>query len=283
MTRPYPTMQPGLLRRYLKLLNIRQRKPSVAALHELVQAHMCRVPYENISKLYYRKHIGQRTMPGLEPFLDGVEQHSFGGTCYANNFYFYQLLANLGYRATLCGSDMSIPDVHLVSIIDMEKRQYMLDVGYAAPFLTPLPRDLDTDHVVELGNDRYVLKPQDKKGRSRLEFYRNDKLKHGYVVNPAPKQIADFEQVIADSYRDEGTFINSILLARFDPNRSIVIHNLSVIESRGCESSAWTLSNRSELVQLISERFGIDPRFTRDAVGELGQLEDVWNPDPGSE
>jgi len=273
-------MQAELLRRYLGLLGIRQRKPSLAAFHELVQAHMCRVPYENISKLYYRKHLGQRTMQGLELFLDGIEQHNFGGTCYANNYYFYLLLANLGYRVTLCGSDMSIPDVHLVSIIDLEKRQYMVDMGYAAPFLAPLPLDLETDHVVELGNDRYVLKPQDAAGRSRLEFYRNDKLKHGYVVNPAPRQIADFEQVIADSYLNESTFINAILLARFYPGRSVVIHNLSVRESRGNESNVRALADRNELVEVVAEHFRIDPRFTNDAVKELGQLEDVWNGAP---
>ncbi len=269
-------MQPKLLRRYLRLLDIQQRKPNVAALHELVKAHMCRVPYENISKLYYKKHLGLRALPGLELFLDGIEQFNFGGTCYANNYYFYQLLANLGYRAMLCGSDMSIPDVHLLSIIDLEKHQYMVDMGYAAPFLAPLPLDLATDHVIELGNNRYVLKPRDKAGRSRLEFYQDGKLKHGYVANPAPKQIGDFEQVITDSYRDEGTFINAILLARFHPGRSLVIHNLSITESQGTESSVRMLANRNELVQVISERFGIPPRFTRDAVNGLGQLEDAW-------
>ena len=275
-------MQPKLLRRYLGLLGIRQQKPGIAALHELVQAHMCRVPYENISKLYFRKNHGQRTMPDLELFLDGIERFNFGGTCYANNYYFYQLLANLGYRAVLCGAEMSAPDVHLVSIIDLENHQYMVDMGYAAPFLAPLPRDLETDHVVELGNDRYVLKPRDTTGRSRLEFYRDGKLKHGYIANPAPKQIADFEQVIVDSYDDEATFMNAILLARFSPDRSIVIHNLSARETRGSKSSVRALANRGELVQFISERFGIDPRFSSDAVNDLGELENVWNGAPGS-
>lgn len=270
-------MQPKLLGRYLGLLGVRQRKPGLAVLHELVEAHMCRVPYENISKLYYRKHLGQRTMPCLELFLDGIEQHNFGGTCYANNYYFYQLLANLGYKAMLCGSDMSMPDVHLVSIIDLEERQYMVDMGYAAPFLAPMPRDLETDHIIELGTDRYVLKPQNAAGRSRLEFYRNGKLKHGYVANPAPRQLADFERVIADSYLDEGTFINAILLARFYPGRSVVIHNLSVRESQGSESTVRTLANRNELVEVVAEHFGIDPRYTKDAIGELGQLENVWS------
>lgn len=277
MTKPYPPMQPELLERYLGILGVRRRRPSFVALHELVQSHLCRVPFENISKLYYKRNLGLRALPSLELFLAGIEEFNFGGTCYPNNYYFYQLLANLGYQAMLCGADMSNPDVHLVSIVDLAKHQYLVDVGYAAPFLTPLPRDLATDHVIEFGNDRYVLKPQDITGHSRLELYRNGNLKHGYVAVPEPKQIGDFEPIIADSYRDEATFMNAILLARFYPDSSLVIHNLSIIETQGTESSVRMVANRSELVQVISERFGIPAKFTGDAVNGLGQLGDAWN------
>lgn len=276
-TMPYPPMRPKYLERYLSLLGVPRATPSVDALRELVQAHLRRVPFENVSKLYYKRHLGLRGLPSLELFLDGIEQFNFGGTCYATNYYFYQLLANLGYQTMLCGADMSDPNVHLVNMIDLEQHQYLVDVGYAAPFVTPLPRDLATDYVIGLGRDRYVLKPQDAAGRSRLELYRDGNLKHGYVAKPVPKQIDDFEPVIANSYRDEATFMNAILLARFFPDRSLVIHNLAVIESQGTESSVRTVANRSELVQVISECFGIPPQYTRDVVNGLGQLRDAWD------
>jgi len=269
-------MQPDLLERYLRLLGVPKEKPSLEALRELVQAHLCRVPFENVSKLYYKKHLGLRGLPSLPLFLDGIEQFHFGGTCYPNNFYFYQLLANLGYQPMLCGADMSNPDVHLVSMVELEGRPFLVDVGYAAPFLTPLPRDLETDYIVRLGRDRYVLKPQDAAGHSRLELYRDGNLKHGYVAKPVPRQIDEFETVIADSYRDEATFMNAILLARFCSDRSVVIHNLSVAEYQGTGSSVKTLANRSELVRVVSECFDIPPQFTREAVDDLGKFGDAW-------
>jgi N-hydroxyarylamine O-acetyltransferase len=270
-------MQSKLLERYLSLLGVPSARPSVDALRELVQAHLCRVPFENVSKLYYKRHLGLRRLPDLELFLDGIEKFNFGGTCYANNYYFYQLLANLGYQTTLCGADMSNPDVHFVSMVDLEKRQYLVDVGYAAPFATPLPRDLAVDYVIELGRDRYVLRPQDAGGCSRLDLYRDGTMKHGYVAKPEPRQIGDFESVVVDSYRDEATFMNAVLLARFFPDHSLVIHNLAVIESQGTQSSIRTLASRDVLVQVISENFGIPPLFTRDVVNGLGQLRDAWN------
>jgi arylamine N-acetyltransferase len=270
-------MPSELIERYLSLLGVRRRKPAIDALHEIVQAHLLQVPFENISKLYYKKHRGLRGLPSLELFLDGIERFHFGGTCYINNYYLYQLLANLGYQAKLCGADMSNPDVHLVSMVTVEKREYLVDVGYAAPFLIPLPRDLATDYTIELGRDRYVLKSQDERARSRMELYRDGNLKHGYLAKPIPRQIHEFEHIIVDSYQDDATFMNALLVARFFPNRSFVIHNLTVIESQGTESSIRTLADRDELAQVIFECFGIPKEFTIDALNELGQLEDAWN------
>jgi len=273
---PYPTMPLDLLERYLNLLGVQRRKPSFDALCELVQAHLLRVPFENVSKLYYKKHQNLRGLPNLALFLDGIARFHFGGTCYTNNYFLYQLLANLGYQIKLCGADMSNPDVHLVSVVTVEKREYLIDAGYAAPFLTPMPRDLTTDYIVVLGRDRYVLKPQDAKGRSRIELYRDENLKHGYLAKPVSRQIQEFEQVIVDSYREDATFMNALLLVRFFPNRSLVIHNLTVIESQGTVSNTRTLASLDELGQVVYEYFTIPKELTEDALREVGQLGDAW-------
>lgn len=277
VSEPYPAMPADLVERYLRLLGVQRKAPSLEELRELVRAHLFRVPFENVSKLYYRKHLGLMTLPNFEVFLEGIEGFNFGGTCYPNNYYFYQLLSDLGYRAILCGADMSNPDVHLVSMVEVDGRQYLMDVGYAAPFATPLPRDGVKDFVIRSGRDRYVLEPQDAAGRSRLQLYRDGALKHGYVAKPEPRQIVEFETAIADSFRDEATFMNALLLARFFPDRSLVIHNLTVIESRGTAYSLRVIADRAELVRVISRRFGIPASLTRDVVSELGALGDAWH------
>jgi arylamine N-acetyltransferase len=183
----------------------------------------------------------------------------------------------LGYRATLSGADMSNPDVHLVSMVELEKREYLVDVGYAAPFVTPLPRDLTTDHVITLGRDRYVLRPQDAEGRSRMDLYRDGTLKHGYVATPQPRRIGEFEQVIAESFDDESTFMNALLLARFCPDASLVIHNTAVIEFHDGDSATRTDVNRDQLPAVILEHFGIPPEITSAAVTQLGPFGDPWS------
>ena len=266
-----------LLARYLGILGVPGRPPGLNALAELVAAHLMRVPFENISKIYYRKRLGLKTIPDLKTYLNGIENYHFGGTCYSNNYYLYRLLASLGYAVKLCGADMSQSDVHIVSRVTLEGREYLIDVGYAAPFWAPLPRDLAEDDTIVLGHDRYVLKPQDINGCSRLELYRDGVKKQGYLAKPLPRQIADFEPVIADSYRAAATFMNALLLVRFYPGRSVVIHNLTVIESQDANSIARTLHRRDEVGLAVEENFGIPRGIVMEAMAELGPLKDAWN------
>jgi arylamine N-acetyltransferase len=269
-------MEPELLTQYLAVLGVSRRAPNLDALRELVAAHVTRIPFENISKLYYRKHLGLADLVPLPLYLDGIERYHFGGTCYPNNFHLYTLLASLGYEVKLCGADMMNPDVHMVMMVRVDGQEYLVDGGYAAPFLVPLPRGLQVEFVVTLGRDRYVLKPQDENGCSRLELHRDGVLKHGYVVKPSPRKIDDFHGVIVDSFRPSATFMNAVLLARFYPDRSLVIHNLTRIESWGTETAMYPIGSPAELVAEVEKHFGIPEEIVSDAFASLGELTDAW-------
>jgi arylamine N-acetyltransferase len=270
------TQTDEIFTRYLRALGIPMRDPSPDTLVELVTAHLTRVPFENISKLYHRKHNGLRGLPGLELYLDGIERHNFGGTCYANNYYLNLLLEYIGYEVRLCGADMTEADVHIVNMVTVDGREHIVDVGYAAPFLSPLPRDLDRDHVVALGRDRYVLRPQDEQGRSRVDMYRNDQLRHGYTAKPLPRSIEHFETVIADSFSDDATFMNALLLVRCYADRSVAIHNFNLIESKGTDCRIVELAGEGELVRTIVERFAMPRGIVEDVLADLGPLGDAW-------
>jgi arylamine N-acetyltransferase len=267
---------PELISRYLAVLGVPRREPTSEALRELVAAHLTRVPFENISKLYNRKHHDLADLPPLQLYLDGIERYHFGGTCYSNNFHFYSLLASLGYDVKLCAADMKTPDVHAVIMVNVDGREYLVDAGYGAPFLSPLPRDLATDYIVELGRDRYILRPQDAIGRSRLEMYRDGQLKHAYLAKPAARRIEEFRHVIAGSFRPDATFLNSLLLTRFYSDRAVMIHNWTLVESQGSESIVRPLASRDQVVAAVEEHFDMPRAIVAEAVNELGDLQDPW-------
>ena len=95
MNSSYSAMSQENAERYLSLLGVGRKKQSLEALSELIEAHLWNVPFENISKLYYRAYRDVRVLPSLELFLEGIESFHLGGTCYTNNYYFCQLLEKL--------------------------------------------------------------------------------------------------------------------------------------------------------------------------------------------
>jgi len=250
---------------YLRLLGVEKAPPSAEHLAEVVRAHLMRVPFENLSKLVDRA-LGRRTFPDLGTYLERIERHNLGGTCYPNGYYLCLLLRHLGYDAVLCGADMSRPDVHLVSRVALDSREYLVDVGYASPFYGPLPRDLPDEHAIAWGNERYVLAPQDAEGRSRVDHYRDGARIHGYVVNPKPRTIGEFDAIVAGSYDDSSNFMNCVRMVRFLPGRSLSLHNLTLVEATPEACEIRTLEDRDELIGVIESRFGVPRDFVEDVV-----------------
>lgn len=269
-------LQPAQVDRYLRLLGVGRRAPTLGALREIVAAHLWRVPFENISKLYYRRHEHWTPLPGIERFLDGMEQYHFGGTCYANNSHLCELLVSLGYDARLCGADMSAPDVHVAIMVRVEGREFLVDGGYGSPFWEPMPLDLDSDYEILFANERYVLKPRIGDGSSRMEQYNDGVLRHAYRAKPAAKSISDLAPVIAGSFRPEATFMNSVVAARFSPAHSVAIRNLKVVETCDGKSTQRLLKDREELVAAIEDHFAIPREIIREALEGLGGFNDIF-------
>ena len=262
--------------RFLGLLRCKRRNPGAAALTELISSLLYRVPFENVSKVYRLKRDGLRGLPGIERYLDGIERYSFGGTCYSNNYYLHLLLTHLGYDVSLCGADMNNPDVHIVNFVSVEGREYLIDVGYGAPFTEPLPRDLPHDYEIKLGADRYVLKPPDDHGRSRLEFYKDGEYKHGYTAKPIERTIEHFEPAITQSYRPEATFLNSLLIVRFFRDRMLRLHNLTLFDYSTRAACSRHLADREHLPAAVHEHFGIPSEIVAEVLATLGPLGDAW-------
>jgi N-hydroxyarylamine O-acetyltransferase len=263
--------------RYLSILGIGEAPPSIDHLSALVRAHLTRVPFENISKLYLKKTQGASYIPSLEEHIDGIESFSFGGTCYANNPYFYELLRFLGYEVTLCGADMSKPDVHVVSIVRLEGREYLVDVGYGAPFYEPMARDLDCPHEIRFGSNRFVLEPQDSEGRSLMTMFRDGLPTHGYTAKPAPRSIGNFEEVIRESYRESATFMNVLVVERFFTGRSVRVHNFSLTESTADRATTTRLTDREELVDAVEHHIGIPAGIVREAIEGIALESDIYS------
>jgi arylamine N-acetyltransferase len=263
--------------RYLSILGVAPAPPSFDHLRRLVCAQLIQVPFENISKLFLKKTQSASFIPSLEEHLDGIERFNFGGTCYANNSFFSEFLRHSGYEVDLRGADMTRPNVHVVSVVRLDGREYLVDVGYGAPFDAPMPLDLDREQEIVRGENRYVLHPRDTQGRSRMDQLCDDKLIHSYLAQPEPRKIEDFAEVIRHSYTDAATFMNVVVVERFFPDRSLRFQNFDLKESTLDATTITRLTSKEELATAIADSCGFPGEVVREAIADIALEADIYS------
>ena len=90
-------------------------------------------------------------------------------------------------------------------------------------------------------------------------------LRHGYVVNPAPRRIEEFAPIIAGSFADGATFMQALLVARFAPQGSAMLRNLTLTTVQGGDCHVAVLA-RSELPETIEREFGTPREIVHQAL-----------------
>ena len=239
-------MNRGSIPRYLRLLGITDLPHGLDGLRLLVRQHLTQVPFENISKLMQFDREGVGRPMTLEEFLDGIEGHDFGGTCYSSNPFLAELLQGLGYEATLLGADMATPNVHTSVRVRLDSTAYHVDVGYAAPFHEPIALNR-LPYAVAHGHHRYVLDRRQVEGSFELKTFDRDAHVHGYVVHPPPRTFDFFRQTIVDSFERGRTFMRCLRITRFFADHTVELRNRRLIVYRGTESRETTINSLAEL------------------------------------
>jgi len=212
-------MVAGELQRYLRLLGIRapiagRAGLDEAGLDEVVHRHLCRVPFENVSKLLLLGREGAGRAATLAEFLDGIEHYDLGGTCHTNNPFLVSLLRTLGYEADLLGADMSQPNVHTSIRVRLSGAEYHVDVGYGAPFRRAIRLDR-LPWEFEQGSYRFVFDRAAAPETYQASVYSGEQRLHGYIVHPPAREAGFFGPALFESFRPAMTFTSMLRIIRF--------------------------------------------------------------------
>jgi N-hydroxyarylamine O-acetyltransferase len=255
--------------RYLRLLGIEGRPSGLSGLRAIVQAHLSRVPFENVSKLllYNRERAARETT--LSEFLDGIEFSDLGGTCYTSNPFLAELLRELGYDADLLGADMSKPNVHTCIRVRIDGLTYHVDVGFAAPFREPIRLDRLPVRIEEGGN-HYVFE-EDGDGFF-MSMFTGEDFRVGYVAHDPPRPREFFDPAVMMSFTLSSTFMRCLRI-----NRVWAGYSLDLIDAKLCRHEAGRtavteLKNMAELKAALRDQLGMPRCPIESAVAILERL-----------
>ena len=141
---PAPSTQhPTWADRYLALLGLERKKPSLDALTRLVRAQVLTVPFENVTALLRRRDHPTGPVPpmDLDILLDTWERRAGGGICFELAAMFSRLLASLGYDVYVVLAQVSLPNGHQAIHVTLDGTRCLVDLGTGGPIFQPIPLD----------------------------------------------------------------------------------------------------------------------------------------------
>ncbi len=257
--------------RYLRLLGMDEPVSGLAGLERIVRAHVCRVPFENVSKLLLvgREGVGRPTR--LDEFLEGIEHQDLGGTCYSNNPFLAELLRSLGYDADLLGADMSAPNVHTVIRVRLNGQEWHVDAGYGGPFYRPVRLDR-LPETTTAGDLRFVLH-HSANGNVELSLMRGDTRLHGYVAHGPARAFEFFRPIVLGSFEPGQHFMTNLRLIRyFGDGRAAEVLNSSLTLHNNGESRVIQLRSRSDMRFAVADELAMPRCPVEQALDVLERL-----------
>lgn len=126
--------------RYLNRIGIPKENPSLAYLRKLHKAHLMCIPFENLDL-----HYGTKVILDYKKIFDKIILRKRGGYWYELNGLFYHLLYHLGFNCHVASAQIKNDKSqrfgrdfdHMVVIVQIEKEQYLVDVGLGASMMYP--------------------------------------------------------------------------------------------------------------------------------------------------
>jgi N-hydroxyarylamine O-acetyltransferase len=222
-----------------------------AGLAELQEAHLRRVPFENLSI-----HLGERIVLDQERLVSKVVGGR-GGFCYELNGAFAALLGALGYRVSLlsaqvysAGDVLGPPFDHLALLVELDRSPWLVDVGFGQFARHPLQLDVRTPQVDPDGE--FVVSEVEP---GWVDVRANGTLE--YRLELRPRRLVDFgptcwyHQTSPDSH-----FTRSVTCSRLTETGRITLAGQRLIRTEGGQRTETRL-DRDELLAVYREQFGI--------------------------
>ncbi len=264
---------PGWVRGYLEFLGLSPEPPSLDFLGRLLRAHLHRIPFENISKLWYFRRLAELgwSVPPPEIWTESVRRRNFGGTCFTINSNLYRALLELGYDARL----MRVAGGgHLSVGVRLEGRLHLVDPGLGAPLFAPV--DLSRDTSVDwCGRGMRIYPMRNEPGAYHMDHYSDGKRKLAWTFSTLPEPLSQFGPNIDNSYSPTGYFMVymtcSLYSANPDRNLSLANSAFTVRHADG-RKIVTVLDSVEDIETVLREEFRLPGLPVREAIETLAGL-----------
>ena len=242
-------IQPVWVYRYLEYLNIPVQQPSYAYLRTIHQAHLRRIPFENVTKIIqYSKAINdQQWVPKIEVFVNRLHEWHSGGNCFHQTYQLKQLLDQLGFQTTFRLFDPN----HVVIQVNLDSA-YLVDVGFN--FLFSQPYRLNEPYFHHYLGDEILFDYDPALDRWRLTRKLFGEISQTKILHPDSYSWSDLLPHVERSYHLTNRFMQNLYLSKIEEKRHVTLKNRILIERTDAGIEEIELDDR-DIDHILKEEF----------------------------
>ena len=240
---------------YLKRINYSgPLEPAAETLRQLQLAHLCAVPFENLSI-----HAGEPIVLAEDALFTKIVGNRRGGFCYECNGLFAGLLRALDFEVAMLAAGVAHPTGgfgpdfdHMALLITLDQR-WLVDVGFGESFLEPLLLDERADQVQGTNSFRIV-----EDGAYLVLMRRNvgGEWQPQYRFTLQPYEFADYEEMCHfHQTSPESHFTKNVICSRATGDGRITLSGMKFITTSSAERHEQTLTSRAEYDTALSNHF----------------------------
>ncbi len=248
------------VRKYLKRINAAgEIKPDLATLRLLHRRHLLSIPFENLDI-----HSGRKIILDREKLFHKIVDEGRGGFCYELNGTFYELLSAIGFNvkmvsAGVCdnGIDYGPEFDHMTLIVNLNKEEYLADVGFGDSFVAPLRYKPDEIQRDENG----FFRISGSKEEGHFILFRSadgEEFVPQYKFSLVPRQLNEFNDMcMYHQTSPESHFTQKVVCSLATESGRITLSNLKLIITENGEKKQEDIKEK-DFYFLLKKYFNIE-------------------------
>jgi arylamine N-acetyltransferase len=259
--------------RYLAMLGVERKPPSLEAVAEITRAHTERVMFGSIQSLMRRREQPEGPVPPMDfdHLLTTWENRTGTGVCFEVAAMVHRLLTELGYKAHVVLAGVNWWGGHQAVVVELHGRQWMVDAGNGAPFFDPVPLDQVFEiHHLGLG---FRFRPGDEES-----FWIQDRFIDGewqpfftYDLRPAAPEERD-EKYQRHHVHGESFVCTMLRLVRISQTEVASLGDATLTRYTSAGKTVEMIEDPAEYRRIAAEVFGAPDLPMDEARASLATL-----------
>ncbi len=245
-----------MVREYLQALGLHGRKLDFEFLSDVVARHVATFAFSSVGC-----RLGEDLPLDFESLYQRIILRRRGGYCFEQNGLLYRVLAELGfspelYLARVVYDHDTHPGLtHRITIVDYERRRYVLDVGFGAlaPRI-PIPMS-----GIESDDGRKTFRIAERRpGEYHMQVFKDGNFFSLYRFELARYGEADCELGHFYSHRHpDAAFVNHLVVSLIKENETRSLRDLEYWVIQESDTRNREIGDSEELGRILTGELGV--------------------------